>query len=130
MSGVYTFEQLVDYYVQCRDKLKEIDGRYDNEKRPVQQLMEQLENAFMAHMQSNGLTSFKTNNGTAYLSTRTTASVADWETFFKYAMETNQLGLLTHGANAKAVEEFIEANKAQPPGLNVSRVTRCNVRRD
>ena len=125
----YTIDQLVGFYIQTRDKEAEIKARYDAELKPVHQLMAQLESVFMAHMQQHGMQSFATPHGTPYLSTHTNVRVVDWETFFNFALANGQTGLLTHGANKKSVEQFLEATKAPPPGLEISRATVCNVRR-
>lgn len=126
---VFTPDQLVAYFIQARDQKAVIEARHKTELAPTHELMAMLEGALLKFMQDNNLTSLSTAAGTPYIKTHTSVKVVDWDVFFKFAMAQGQQGLLVHGANKASVEQFIEANKALPPGLDVRRVNVVNVRR-
>lgn len=128
-QAVFTADQLVSYYLQCRAKAEEIEAEAKAKLKPVHDAMVMIETTLMGHLQAQGMQNFSTAEGTAYLSTLTSAKVVDWDVFYRFCIEQGGTGLMTHGANKKAVEEYIEANGAAPPGLDVSRITRCNIRK-
>jgi len=124
-----TMDELVAAYVKLRDRKKEMENRLKKDLEPIVEAMAKLEAHFLLHMQSNGVTSFATVNGTAYQSRQPSVSVADWEVFFKWAMASDQLGMLVRGANKAAVAAYAEETETVPPGLNFSQALTVNVRR-
>lgn len=129
MAAAFTLEQLLDYYLQARDKEAEISKRHTEELKPVRALMDQIETAFLTRMQADGTTSFKSDKGTAYQTTHTSVTVADRNAFFDWALENDHDGMIDVRANKTAVKEYLEATKAAPPGLTIRSIVAVNVRK-
>ena len=76
-----------------------------------------------------GLDSAKTSAGTAYTSTRTTASVADKDSFMDFVKANSEWHLLETRCSKTAVEQFKEVNGEVPPGVNWREERVVNIRR-
>lgn len=126
----YSIDELVEKYIQLRDKKTEIKKRHADELKPVDDLMAQLEGIFLNHLNVHGMDSFSTQFGTPYRSTQVTVSVEDWDKFFPWVMEHGHEGMLHRAANKTAVEAYLQGEGHQlPPGLTMNRMYVCNVRR-
>jgi 5'-3' exonuclease len=122
--------QAVEIYVQLRDKKAQLKAEYQDAVAPVQEKMDKLEKKFLEMMNTTGVDSIKTISGTAYTSVKTTASVADKDTFFNYVKDNNEWALMEVRASSTAVKEFVEANEGEiPPGVNLNTERTVNVRR-
>lgn len=73
--------------------------------------------------------SVKTPHGTAYRTTRRSASIADGAVFRQYVIDNENFDLVDWRANAIAVDDFIKENGVQPPGVNFSSTYTVGVRR-
>lgn len=121
--------KLVDQYIQLRDKKAIIKAGYDAKVKNIEMALDKVEAVLLKHFESTGAESVKTSSGTAYKSTRTSVTVADWDSFLSYVRDEEAWELLEHRAAKKQVEEFKSANEALPPGLNYSAEVVINVRR-
>lgn len=128
-DGDLTADQLVDYYVQLRDKKDAITKAAQLEVDPINQAMARIEAMLLQKLTELGADSIKTPHGTPYKTVATSVSVADWDAFYPWAVANGQEGMLTRGANKAAVVAFLEAYQAPPPGLNISRAVVLNVSR-
>ncbi len=122
-------DQQTKLYVYLRDKKKLIDDEYNEKKKVVTDKMDQLEGLLQAFLETHGLQSLKTKFGTVYLSTKTTASLADPEAFMDFIVANELFELLDRRANSTACKEYAEEHKALPPGLNLNSYTSVGVRR-
>jgi 3-methyladenine DNA glycosylase AlkD len=122
-------DEMVAGYVQLRERKARLKADCDAATAPVQKLMDEIEALILKHFQENGMDSAKTPFGTAYTTLRTSATVADREAFRTFVEGRNAWDLVDMRANKTAVEQFREANKEIPPGLNW-REERCvNIRK-
>lgn len=79
-------------------------------------------------MKANNMTSAKTEAGTATLSTRYTASLADPDAFMQFVRANDMFELLDRRANATAVKEYVRTNQGRtPPGVNLSALESLSV---
>lgn len=124
-------DQLVSKYVELRDKLAEEKAAYDQRVDKIKEVMGKIEDKLLAHFEETGSESVRTEAGTAYRSIKSTASVADRDTWFNWVLDNPDERLLFVEARCskKAIEEYAEANGELPPGINYSQVAVCNVRR-
>lgn len=120
---------LVDKYIQLRDKKAEMKKAFEVKVAVVDNAMEKVEGILLRHFESTGSESVRTEAGTAYRSTRTSATVADWDSFLNHVKEHESWEMLEHRANKKAVEEYKAANDDLPPGLNWREEVTVNIRR-
>lgn len=121
--------ELVDRYIQLRDKKAAIKKEYDEKVAKVESVMDKVEAVLLKHFDETGADSIKTDAGTAYKSNRTSATVADWDKFLAHVQNTESWQLLEHRAAKKAVEEYKAANDDLPPGINWSSEVVVNIRR-
>jgi hypothetical protein len=122
-------ELLVDRYVKIRDKIKEINKQHADELQPYEEALEKIEATFMSRFNDLGVSSMKTNAGTAFKSNKRSVTIADWDSYLGYIREHNLWDLLGHHADKKAVETFREEKDDLPPGINWVEVATINVRR-
>ena len=122
-------DSLVEKYVQLRDKKASIKKEYDEKVAKYDEAMAKVEAVLLKHFEETGAESVKTGSGTAYKSSRTSATVADWDSFFEYVKGNELWHFLEHRANKKAVEEFKNEHQDIPPGLNWRSEVVVNIRR-
>ena len=72
---------IVEKYLALRDRKAELKAAYDASVKDIEAAMERVENYLLRIMQEQGLESVRTPFGTPYISRRTSATVADWESF-------------------------------------------------
>lgn len=111
-------EEIVKRYVQARDRKAQLKADYEGKVAALDEAMKRCEAHILKHFQETGQTSAGTPAGTAYISTQTSATVADWDTVFKWINENEFWHFLEHKVNKTAVSEFRAANDDLPPGVN------------
>jgi phage host-nuclease inhibitor protein Gam len=122
--------EAVALYIKLRDQKAEAKAQYEASVAPLTEKMDKLEAKLLQAFDSTGVDSVKTEFGTAYTSTRTTASVADRDAFMDFVKAKEEWSLLEVRASKTAVEQFVAANDSQvPPGVNLRVERVVNVRR-
>lgn len=122
--------EAVSLYIKLRDKKAEMKAAMEEQIKPLQEKMDLLEAKLLAAFQSTGVDSVKTEHGTAYMSVRTTASIADRDAFMSFVKAHEEWSLLEVRAAKTAVEQFRAANDdTLPPGINIREERVVNVRR-
>lgn len=120
----------VSIYIQLRDKKAQMKAEFDAQVAPLQEKMDKLEAKLLEVFNNTGMDSVKTEFGTAYATVRTTASVADRESFMDYVKANEEWALLEVRVSKTAVEQYRSANDNElPPGVNVREERVVNVRR-
>jgi len=125
----YTLGDLIGKYILLRDKANEIKAKHKEELVPYNTAMQKIEDRFQKVMQDQNLENLKTENGVAYRADRVSVTVADWDTFYAYVVENDAAYLLEKRASKVAAEEILEETGELPPGLNMNRSVKINVRR-
>jgi hypothetical protein len=122
-------DQLVDQYVRLRDKLKEADDAHKKKTEQARAYLLTLNGKLLEQLAAVGGESVKTPHGTAYQSTKRSASIADGDAFREYVINNGEFDLVDWRANANAVDDFIKEHGAVPPGVNFSTMITVGVRR-
>ena len=122
-------QRYVKAYVQARDRLRSLDEEYKTKAAPLKDLMDKIEGVLDTFLEATKQTSGKTDAGTFYYTHRVTATVNDGEAFMQHVISTNAFGLLNRSANANAVEDYVKTYNHLPPGVNLNRVRKVNVKR-
>jgi hypothetical protein len=122
--------ELVEKYIAIRDKKAEMKKQLEEKLKPLDNAMEQIEAVLLKTFDQLGTESVKSGAGTAYVSTRTSATVADKEAFraFIQADENNWAMADVRAAKA-AIEQYAEEHQDLPPGINWRQERVVNVRR-
>jgi len=122
--------EAVSLYIQMRDKKTQMKAEFDASIAPLNEKMDKLEAKLLDVFNKTGMDSVKTEFGTAYATTRTTASIADREVFMDFVKSKEEWALLEVRASKAAVEQYRSANDDElPPGINIREERVVNIRR-
>lgn len=116
-------------YVQLRDLIKAREDAHKKAMKPLKDTLEQLNSVLLAHLNALNGNSVATDSGTVYRTEKKSASLADAQAFIDYVIANNAWDLLDRKANVTAVEDYIAAWSAPPPGVNFSSTYVVGVRR-
>lgn len=122
-------DDLVTKYIALRDKKAEIAAEYKGKIAKLDDILTKIEGVLLLKFRELGVESVRTGEGTAYMSRRSTASVADWDATLDYVKKTGQWQLLEHRVSKQAVQEFKDEVGELPPGINWREEVTVNVRR-
>jgi hypothetical protein len=130
MSVADDIDKRIGQYIDIRDALKRLDEKQALERQPLLLIQERLAGIIRTFMESNNITkNLKSASGTAILSTRYTASLADPDAFMRFVISTGKFELMDRRANTAAVRDFVQANNELPAGCNLTGVQTLGVRR-
>jgi hypothetical protein len=122
--------EAVEIYIKLRDKKAQMKAEFDAKVAPINEKMDKLEAQLLDVFNKTGMDSVKTEFGTAYSTTRTTASIADREVFMEHVKSNEDWGLLEVRVSKTAVEQYREQHDDElPPGVNIREERVVNVRR-
>lgn len=124
-----TFDELVEQFVKLRDKLKEADDAHKERTKMARAHLEVLNGKLLEKLNTTGGESVKTKFGTAYRTTRRSATIADGDLFRGYVINNSAFDLVDWKANANAVDDFIKNAGSPPPGVNFTTAFTVGVRR-
>lgn len=124
-----SFDELIDQFVKLRDKLKEADDAHKERTKMARAHLEVLTNKLLEKLNATGGESIKTKFGTAYRTTRRSATIADGELFRGYVINNAAFDLVDWKANANSVDDFIKNAGSPPPGVNFTTAYTVGVRR-
>lgn len=124
-------DELVSKYIMLRDKKAEMKKEYEGKAAKVMEVMDKIEAVLLKTFQDTGSDSIKTEMGTAFKSTRSSATVADRDAYFGWVLADpeERMMFVESRANKTAVEQYKAANDDLPPGLNWREEVVVNVRR-
>lgn len=122
---------VVKTYIALRDRRAKRKAEFEAADAEDKLAQEKIEAYFLKGFNEEGIDSIKTEFGTVYKQTRTSASVADWDAFFNgYVVPNQAWEMLERRANKTTVEQYRAANEDLPPGINWSETQVVNVRRN
>ncbi len=124
-----TVDDVVAAYLKLRLKKEAIEAQVKDEVKTLKDKMEQLEAWIKEQADAQGVTSFKTKHGTAFLTTTDYANVADWDAVLGFIRENEAYDMLEKRISKVAVRGYIDANKAVPPGVNYGTKLEVNIRK-
>lgn len=124
-----TLETKVQQFIKLRDHKTAAKKAFDTSMKRVNQAVEKLEGEILAVLQEQGLKNIKTEDGTAYQNTLSTATVKDRDAFEKWADETGNRGAMDVRANKKAIRELLDGGVGEIPGVAYSERVTVGVRR-
>lgn len=122
-------EKKIGQYVAVRDALRAFDDGHKNKRKDFTVILDKLGAQIAAFINNNKLENIKSPAGTAYITHRSSASIADATAFMNFVIDNKLWDLLDKRANAKAVEAYATEHKVMPPGLNFSKLEDIGVRR-
>lgn len=124
-----TVDEVIAAYVKLRTKKDAIEAETKDRIKGIKEKLEQLEAWLKEKADEQGVTSFKTKHGTAFLTTTDYANVGDWDAVLEFIRENEAFDMLEKRISKIAVRGYIEANKEVPPGVNYGTKLEVNVRK-
>lgn len=122
-------EEVVGAYLKLRNKKEAIEGAVKEEVKAIKEKMVKLEAYIKKEADKQGVTSFKTLNGTAFVTTTDFAQVADWDSVLGFIKKNEAWDMLEKRVSKNAVRGYIDANKSVPDGVNFGTRIDINVRK-
>ena len=112
-------DQLVEKYIEGRDKKTALKAEFDAKVSKIDAVMDLIEGKFLEAFDANGLDNMKCEFGTAMVVNRTSVTCADREAFMEYIKTHDEWPLLEIKPSKSAVVDFKEASGGElPPGIN------------
>jgi hypothetical protein len=129
MSTTPNVGDVIRTYMKLRDQKAAIEGEIKEQVSAIKAKMEKLEAFLKTQMDAQGLTSFKSDYGTAFLTTTDYANVADWDAVLGFIRDNEAYDMLEKRVSKVAVRGYIEQTKAVPPGITYGTKLEVNVRK-
>lgn len=120
---------VIRVYMKLRDQKSVIEAEMKGQVEEVKKKMEKLEAYLKTQMDAQGLTSFKSEWGTVFLTTTDYANVADWDAVLGFIRDNSAFDMLEKRISKIAVRSYITEHKAVPPGVNYGTKLEVNVRK-
>jgi len=124
-----TVDQVIETYMKLRKKKEAIEGEAKSQVKGIKENMIKLESWLKEKADVDGVTSFKTNHGTAFLTTNDYARVADWDAMLGFIQEHEAYDLFEKRVSKTAVRGYIDMNNAVPAGVTYGTKIDINVRK-
>lgn len=122
-------EATVRKYIELRDACEKIDKEAKERKAPLAAAMDTIEAVLMKIANEQGVTSFKTLAGTAFVTTVSRCGVSNWDETLQFIRDNDAFNLLNKAVNKTAVQEYIDAHETPPPGVSWTVMREVQVRR-
>ena len=111
-------DEAIAAYLKLRNKKESMEAELKQKTDSITKLMTKLEQFLMEECDKQGVDSFKTDSGTAFLKEADYASVEDWDAVLEFIEKNKAYEFLTKKVNKIPVREYIEENGgALPPGM-------------
>jgi predicted RNA-binding protein (virulence factor B family) len=125
-----TTGELVDKYVELRDRKAEIAKTIKTKTDKIDAAMKQIEAILLKKLEAEDEESIRTASGTVYKSVKTGVRVADWDAVLAHILENEAYEMLTKGVSKDAVKSYREEHDGDiPPGVNLYEEITINIRR-
>lgn len=124
-----TVGEVIKTYMALREKKVELEAEVKERVAEVKEKMTKLESYLKVKMDETGLTSFKSDHGTAFLTTTDYANVADWDEVVQFIKDNDAYDLFEKRVSKMAVRGYIDQNKTVPPGVNYGTKLGVNIRK-
>ena len=122
-------DDVIATYMKLRGQKEAIEAQMKEQTAAIKAKMEKLESWIKEQADVQGVTSFKTKHGTAFLTTSDYANVADWDAMLSFVKENEAYDLLEKRVSKVAVRGYIDQTKAVPPGVNYGTRLDVNIRK-
>lgn len=121
--------EVIATYMRLRDKKAAIENEAREKVKAIVEKLDKLEAYLKLNMDEQGITSVKSEHGTAFLTTVDYANVQDWDAVLAFIRETGSYDMLERRVSKTAVRGYINEEKSVPPGINYGTRISVNVRK-
>jgi hypothetical protein len=127
--GAPNVGDVIRAYMKLRNMKSNIEAEMKAKVDDLKVKMDKLEGWIKTKADEEGVTSFKTEFGTAFLTTTDYANVADWDSVLNFIQNNGSYDMLEKRVSKTAVRAYIEQYKAVPPGVNYGTKLEVSVRK-
>jgi len=121
---------LIEAYLKMRKLRDEAKRAFVVAQKPTLDGMQAIENEMLRRLNESETDSKSSDKGTAYVTSKKSATLMDREAFFNYVHSNDAWDLADLRANCAAVEKFGEANDGElPPGVKFNVEKAVNIRK-
>ena len=124
-----TVDSVIKTYMKLRSEKEAIEAEVKDQVSGIKEKMAKLEAWLKSKADADGVTSFKTEHGTAFLTTTDFANVADWDAVLNFIKTEEAYDLLEKRVSKTAVRGYIDSMKEVPAGINYGTKLDINVRK-
>lgn len=124
-----SFDDIVARYVQIRDAKDALVSAHKTAVAKYDEAMEKIENFLLAHLNAQGSEAVRTNAGTFFKTSKTSATVADWDGLLSWVRENDMWSALDRKVNKTFVVNYRAEHNDLPPGVNYREETVVQIRR-
>jgi peptidyl-tRNA hydrolase len=128
-AGTPNVGDVIRTYMKLREQKVAVEAEVKDRVSNIKAKMEKLEVYLKTQMDAQGLTSFKSDYGTAFLTTTDYANVADWDAVLDFVRSNDAYDMLEKRVSKLAVRGYIEQSKAVPPGITYGTKLEVNIRK-
>lgn len=129
MTTSGALDKAIGLYVAIRDQKREMKTRHAAEMKPLQDKLDKIEGLLDTYFQQTGAKNIGTEQGTAYLYVKPSASLADPQAFMNFVREQEHFDLMDKRANVTACVAFAKKFGGLPPGVNLTMNRKVGFRR-
>ena len=122
-------DDVVATYMKLRQTKDAIEAGAKTKVADIKAKLEKLEAWIKERADADGVTSFKTPHGTAFLTTTDYATVDDWDAVLGFIRSNDAFDMLEKRVSKIAVRGYIDSTKAVPPGVNYGTKLEVNIRK-
>lgn len=121
---------LLKIFIGLRDKRSKRKADYDADDAGDKDKQNRIETEFLRRFNERGIDNVSSREfGTAYRSTRSSATVADWEAVLDHVKKQDAWELLERRVSKGAIQQYRDVHDDLPPGVNWSEAQVVNFRR-
>jgi len=124
-----TVDAVIKKYMKLRSQKEAVEAETKQRVDDIKTAMAKLEAWLKTKLDADGLTSFKSQYGTAFLTTTDFASVENWDATLDFIREQEAYDMLEKRVNKTAVRGYIEATNEVPPGVKYGTKLGINIRK-
>ena len=122
-------DAVIKTYLKLRGQKEAIEAEAKTKVKDIVAKLSKLESFLKIKADEQGVTQFKTEDGTAFLTTNDYAQVGDWDEVLSFIVKIEAYDLLEKRVSKYAVRGYIDANKAVPNGINYGTRISLSVRK-
>jgi hypothetical protein len=116
-------------YAKLRDQKAAVEAEVKDRIGQIKAKMNKLEAYLKEQMDAQGLTQFKSEHGTAFLTTTDFANVANWDEVLQFIKDNEAYDMLEKRVSKIAVREYMDQSKRVPPGITYGTKLDVNIRK-
>lgn len=129
MSQPITVDRVIAKYMELRRNKDAITAATKEQVDKIVDQMDKLETYIKQRAEQDGVTSFKTPHGTAFLTTVDFANVENWDAVLQFIRDRDAYDILERRVSKTAVRSYIDADKNVPPGIKYGTRLEVSVRK-